>query len=57
MLVSQGETMLTLAVAHGRTKATNILCQIKANAHIENAKVVILSKPNACMNEWPSPSR
>ena len=35
----QGETMLTLAAANGRAKVVNILCQIKADPKIENAKV------------------
>uniref|UniRef100_K3WNH5 Uncharacterized protein n=1 Tax=Globisporangium ultimum (strain ATCC 200006 / CBS 805.95 / DAOM BR144) TaxID=431595 RepID=K3WNH5_GLOUD len=36
---ARGETMLTLAAAHGRAKVVSILCQIKADPRIENAKV------------------
>lgn len=31
--------MLTLAAANGRAKVVSILCQIKADPKIENAKV------------------
>ncbi|DAZ92464.1 TPA: hypothetical protein N0F65_012694 [Lagenidium giganteum] len=34
----RGETMLTLAAAHGREKVVNILCQIKASPYAENSK-------------------
>ncbi|TYZ67991.1 hypothetical protein PybrP1_012502 [[Pythium] brassicae (nom. inval.)] len=34
----RGETMLTLAAASGRAKVVSILCQIKADPKIENAK-------------------
>ncbi|KAL4124297.1 hypothetical protein PRIC2_010134 [Phytophthora ramorum] len=35
---ARGETMLTLAATFGRAKVVSILCQVKGNPHIENAK-------------------
>ncbi|KAG7394059.1 hypothetical protein PHYBOEH_005885 [Phytophthora boehmeriae] len=35
---ARGETMLTLAATFGRAKVVNILCQIKGDPRLENAK-------------------